>query len=156
MKSGIYKILNEINNKFYIGSAVNYNLRKANHICLLRKGLHKNQHLQAAWNKYGEEKFKFSLITICAVPDLILYEQRFLDYLKPSYNMNPTAGSPLGRKLSEETKRKIGLSNKGNKAGLGHPVSQETRLKISQAHKGVKKPVEQVEKMRQTKLGKRK
>jgi len=38
-----------------------------------------------------------------------------------------------GRKLSEETKKKIGKSNRG-KPRL--PMSQATRIKISQAHKG--------------------
>ena len=38
----------------------------------------------------------------------------------------------LGRKLTEETKRKIG------RASLGHPVSLEMRRKIGAAHKGEK------------------
>ena len=58
----------------------------------------------------------------------------------------------IGKTLSEETKRKIGLASKGNqyakgkthivsaehranlsKAGMGHVVSEETRKKISEA-----------------------
>lgn len=47
----------------------------------------------------------------------------------------------LGRKHSEETKKKISKANKGKKAPyscfkIGHSVSEEVRLKISKANKG--------------------
>ena len=46
-------------------------------------------------------------------------------------------GHPRSRvKLSDETKRKIGLANKGNKTRLGKTLSLESRMKMSQSLKG--------------------
>ena len=58
----IYIITNIINDKKYIGSSVNYLKRKNSHICYLRSNKHHSQHLQNAYNKYGEENFKFKSI----------------------------------------------------------------------------------------------
>lgn len=44
----------------------------------------------------------------------------------------------LGKKLSEETKRKIGLKSKGNSYRKGIKNTDEVRAKISKAHMGVK------------------
>lgn len=45
-------------------------------------------------------------------------------------------GSYKGRKLSEEHKRKIGLSSKGNTWNIGRKLSEETKRKIGLASKG--------------------
>ncbi len=58
----IYKIINVVNNKFYVGSAVNYEKRKARHLWRLRRGDHANKHLQAAWNMYGDKAFIFAVV----------------------------------------------------------------------------------------------
>lgn len=42
-----------------------------------------------------------------------------------------------GKTLSDETKKKIGDANKGNKHRLGSHLSEETKKKISEAHKGI-------------------
>ena len=62
MARGIYKIINVVNNKFYVGSAVDFTARKRRHWWALRSQRHPNKHLQAAWNKYGEESFKFLIV----------------------------------------------------------------------------------------------
>ena len=62
MARGIYKIVNVVNNKFYVGSAVDFTARKRRHWWSLRSQRHANKHLQAAWNKYGEESFKFLIV----------------------------------------------------------------------------------------------
>ena len=58
IQCGIYRILNTINNKFYIGSSVNLRKRLYEHRRLLRLGKHENYHLQNAFTKYGEENFQ--------------------------------------------------------------------------------------------------
>ena len=58
----IYKIRNLLNGKFYVGSAQDTRTRFRQHRRLLRKGAHHCKHLQNAWNKYGEELFKFEVI----------------------------------------------------------------------------------------------
>ena len=60
----IYKIINAVNNKFYVGSAVNFEKRKARHLWRLRRGDHANKHLQAAWNMYGGKVFVFVVVEI--------------------------------------------------------------------------------------------
>ena len=60
----IYKIINVINNKFYVGSAVNFEKRKARHLWRLRRGDHANKHLQAAWQKYGDKAFVFAVVEV--------------------------------------------------------------------------------------------
>ena len=52
MLSGIYKITNIINNKFYIGSAVDLKEREYEHFRRLFKNNHCNILLQNSFNKY--------------------------------------------------------------------------------------------------------
>jgi len=59
MNNIVYYIVNLRNYRFLIGSTCRWKQRKAKHLHDLRKGIHKNSHLQNAWNKYGEESFCF-------------------------------------------------------------------------------------------------
>lgn len=57
---GIYKIINKVNGKYYIGMTnVSFNKRMRSHVNRLRCGKHINNHLQAAFNKYNEVNFIF-------------------------------------------------------------------------------------------------
>jgi predicted GIY-YIG superfamily endonuclease len=56
---GVYIINNKLNGHNYIGSSINIKQRFAQHKSTLRHNTHRNQHLQNAWNKYGEENFDF-------------------------------------------------------------------------------------------------
>lgn len=58
----IYKITNLINNKVYIGSTKSYNRRISYHKSDLNNNKHINNHLQAAWNKYGKDNFLFEIV----------------------------------------------------------------------------------------------
>lgn len=133
--SGIYKIVNLINNKFYIGSAVSLLNRYHTHKNSFVKNKHKNQHLQNSINKYDISNFKFEVIELCSKEELLIKEQYYIDTLKPDYNICLVAGNSLGVKRSEEYKenqRKI-------QTGLKHvPHSEETKIKIGLAHKGIK------------------
>lgn len=59
---GIYEIRNLVNNKKYVGSSRSTRQRWANHKKSLEKNKHHNQHLQAAWNKYGKDSFIFKVV----------------------------------------------------------------------------------------------
>jgi group I intron endonuclease len=65
----IYKIRNLINDKFYVGSAMDTRSRFRQHRKLLRRGTHHCKHLQAAWNKYGEDRFCFEVVEQCSAAD---------------------------------------------------------------------------------------
>ena len=149
--SGIYKIVNCVNGKFYVGSSVNFNNRKRLHLFYLRNGNHQNVHLQRSWNKYGETSFKFEFVVeLNDTKKLLLEEQKWLDKYCGTgvlYNMCPIAGSSLGRKCSEETKQKIA------KKAFGRIVSAETRKKLSKSSRGRKKSLEEREQARQRRLG---
>lgn len=123
MNMGIYKIENILNKKVYIGSSVDLKTRKRKHFEKLRVNTHENSHLQYAFNKYGEENFKFEVVEyVHAKENLLSREQYWIDKLNVcnkdiGYNILPTAGNNLGYKPTEETiekLRKISLKN-GNK-----------------------------------------
>lgn len=54
MSSEIYCILNASNGHRYIGQSVDLSRRKSYHFTALRKEIHRNKHLQPAWNRYGD------------------------------------------------------------------------------------------------------
>lgn len=81
MACGIYKITNTVNGKVYIGSSVDINGRLNSHRSDLRQNKHGNQHLQKAWNLYGEESFIFDVIEECDPQTVRDVEQRYLDEL---------------------------------------------------------------------------
>lgn len=114
---GVYQIINTINNYRYVGSTTRgFNRRWATHLCCLRKNKHENTHLQRAYNKYGEGSFVFLIIETVNTPEnCIDIEQKWIDSLKPEYNMCPNARNCLGRNVSKETRKKISLSNTGRK-----------------------------------------
>ena len=125
--SGIYQIRNTVDNKRYIGSAVNFKIRWQRHRRDLRRGRHHSILLQRAWDKYSEKKFVFEILenTKNSLKHLIKSEQHHFDIHNPEYNICKTAGQ-----CSEETKLKIG------KANTGHKHTAETKEKMSIAKKG--------------------
>jgi len=58
----VYKIINNKNGKFYIGSTKDIDYRFKSHKYTLKKGVHQNKHLQNSYNKYGKGSFEFVVI----------------------------------------------------------------------------------------------
>lgn len=87
MKSGVYKITNEINGKFYVGSTKDLSRRKKDHFRLLKKGINHSTILQKAVNKYGIDNFKFEILVECSESLLFTIEQQLVNELKPEYNI---------------------------------------------------------------------
>lgn len=107
MKSIIYKIVNTINGKVYIGSSNRGSLRLDEHRRRLRNGKHVNKHLQSSWNRNGEKSFLFEIVEYVEdVSILIEREQYWLDYYFEKfdmYNIRKTADRNTGVTHSEET-----------------------------------------------------
>lgn len=154
MKSGIYQITNQLNGKRYVGSTTNLERRWRYHLGDLRRGQHSNRHLQAAFNKYGENTFAFSVLEYVETESLLEREQHYLDTRMPEYNILPTAGSPLGFQWTAEARATLSAAMSGERnpnygkhpsdetlaklsaARMGHSVSDKTRAKISNALRG--------------------
>jgi group I intron endonuclease len=124
----VYKIVNIVNGKKYVGSALRVKQRWRDHTKSLNENKHHSIHLQRAWNKYGEENFIFSIIEYCDRDIMLVREQYWIDKLeafgKNGYNMCPVAGSALGVKRSEENKRK----NSETKKRLGLSVGERNPM----------------------------
>lgn len=93
-KSGIYKIINKIDGKFYIGSAYNLQRRWNNHC---RKS--SNIYLRRAIKKFGIENFIFEILEYVDICKLLEREQYYLNLFEPTkygYNISPTAVSTFG------------------------------------------------------------
>tara|TARA_R110000823_G_scaffold157461_1_gene288188 strand:+ start:274 stop:837 length:564 start_codon:yes stop_codon:yes gene_type:complete len=58
----VYQIVNSVNNKIYIGETTRGELRWNEHLKSLRGNYHTNPKLQADFDKFGEEVFKWSII----------------------------------------------------------------------------------------------
>lgn len=114
-KSGIYCIVNIINQKRYIGSSKNLYNRIGAHRSYLRKGIHQNAKLQNAWNKYGEKNFQYFILEFCEEAKLLEREQFYINTIKPWYNIILEVQEV---KISEESKKKMSKSRiKGFKEG---------------------------------------
>jgi len=138
MTSGIYCIRNKINGKMYIGSATNLRTRWAVHTYDLRNNKHGNKHLQYSWNKYGGRFFVFEVLEeVSVLEQLVDREQFYLDSFRESgkelYNISERAGSQLGFRHSEESRRKMSQARAGR---INGPHSPERIANISKALKG--------------------
>jgi len=109
-KSGVYRWTNKVNGKSYIGSSANLQRRLSQHYSLknLKTQLKNGKSiLSKALLKHGYSKFSLEILEYCDPLSVIKREQHYLDIYQPYYNILKIAGSPLGRKHTEETKTKI-------------------------------------------------
>lgn len=158
---GIYAITCTVTGKAYIGSAVNIPQRWAVHKHLLGQGKHHSPHLQRAWDKYGAQAFVFSILEVIESDnDLVTAEQKWMDAYQSyddryGYNICRTAGSTLGREMSDKAKAALLAANLGRPLSaehrakmsarrLGKPLSEKTKARVSAALKGKPKSAEAV------------
>lgn len=103
--SGVYCIENIINHKTYIGSSKNICQRLLKHFALLRHNKHQNAHLQSAWNKYGENNFRWFILELCDSSELTEKEQYCIDLFGAEYNITRIVERNI---LSRESRIKQG------------------------------------------------
>lgn len=130
---GIYCIENIIDHKKYIGQSVNIERRFSQHKHLLKNGKHENEHLQRAWDKYGNDAFNFYILQECAEEELDELEVNYINMFNSTdrdcgYNFE--SGGRKNKRLSEESKAKISKANKGRKH------TEEAKRKMSESRKG--------------------
>lgn len=144
-KSGIYKILNKINGKYYVGSTKNFNKRWNSHKANLNKHTHPNIHLQNSYNKFGKENFEFHIVeSLC---DLKIKET-LEEYISQNFKNERINNLLLKNELVSAlilireqfyldiAKNEFDKSYNLQFYASGGDVSDITRLKMSLAKKG--------------------
>lgn len=137
-RCGIYTITNTVNNKIYVGSTTRlFSQRWGDHRVGLRAKKHANIHLQRAWNKYGEDVFKFKIIELVDVPTNILKREQFwidkLNVYKIGYNRTAIAGNSYGIKRTKKQKqvqKELANWKYAVKAWTGQKHTDEAKAKI--------------------------
>ena len=154
---GIYKIENKIDGKVYIGQSIDIDSRWLRHKEELTYNHHHNDYLQRSWNKYGKENFIFEVIEECEEVNLTNREQYWIDFyggINSCNTYNNRDASSVGR-LSDYTKLKISISQKGKPKAPGRTVSEDGRKRLSISHMGIKPTEETRRKMSEAKKGKK-
>jgi hypothetical protein len=151
-KTVIYSILNTITNEIYIGSAIDYISRWANHKNLLLSNKHYNTKLQNSWNFYGKDSFIFEIVEyVSDRNNLIIREQYYLDNIlfalendnrfnQLGFNTLRKAGNSLGYKHTKETIEKMSGKNNpmyGKSVWRGKKHTDESKKLISDNRKGL-------------------
>lgn len=141
-KTGVYRWVNCINNKSYIGSGINLYRRLYTYydINLLIK---EDRWISRALLKNGYSNFKLEILEYCDKDKLIEREQCYIDQLKPEYNILQVAGSTLGYKHTEETLAKF----------RSRKWTDEYKAIIGAKHAGKTLSKETIEKIRQSRIG---
>ncbi|QAU03926.1 hypothetical protein Henu6_gp121 [Acinetobacter phage Henu6] len=161
MSGGIYKIVNTINNKVYIGSAKNFVERYKRHLKDLQMNKHINVHLQRAYIKYGEKSFNFVILESLGEynrSEYFKHENKWMSFYdsrnyKNGYNISLAAGGGFkGRRHTKETKEKLSLKLLQNHPTRGIPLSEEHKEKIRISNLGKVISKESIEKNRQWQL----
>lgn len=140
-KTGVYQLVNLINNKTYVGSSINLSRRIKEYLnpLYITRNLKKgNSAILNAILKYGYKNFGIRILEIIEIKSnlsqsekkmtILAKEQYFINLIKPEYNINLTAGSNLGRIYSEKVKLKMSLAKKGKPGNKkGAILSKESR-----------------------------
>jgi len=128
-----YIATNTTNGKFYIGSTVDFERRKTEHLASNSK-----YPFQQSLRKNPEN---FVWVTAKDNLDHPLFEQKLLDLYYGTelcYNLNPKADRPpsqAGREVSKETRQRQ------SRARIGLKRTKETKTKQSLSKKGAKNPM---------------
>lgn len=143
----IYKTINLLNGKFYVGLHSTNNLDDGY--------LGSGTTLLKAVNKYGKDNFKREILEFCDCrEDLVDREMYWIQQLDAlnreiGYNIRLDAASSgfYGKGFTEESKEKLRQANLGKKQSIstinkrvksrvGYKHSEETKRKIGEANKG--------------------
>lgn len=136
MNQGIYRIVNTVNQKSYIGKSVDIERRWSDHRRQFRKGKHFNGHLQRSWDKYGEQAFLFEILEVVPERSSLgkqeAYWCRQFDSFSKGYNRQPIDENGLhthGLPCPPEVRAKI----RASKAARPYRHSEEAKERIRDA-----------------------
>jgi len=145
--SGIYKLKNTLNGKFYIGSSKNLKSRLKDHCAVYNKykrgELKRISHpiLWKAFDKYDISKFSIEILEVFETFNhevLLEREEFYIKTLNPAYNVSkePTKGGKpnKGKKLSDKWKENI----KEKSSQYKHSEESLQKVKINNALNSVR------------------
>lgn len=160
--AGIYALVNKINGRIYVGQSVDIANRLAVHKRNIARQDKKKYAIYNALNKYGWDNFYKIVLYYCNMDianiaevkkDLTGKENFWINHFKNKnivlYNIRDAVDSNLGIRFSSSAKRNMGLSH------LGRKLTEETKNKIRIAQKGVPKTKEHIANIRKANLGKK-
>lgn len=108
MKSGIYKIENIINKKYYIGQSEDLEIRIKEHKYLMGKLKENNKKLNNDIAKYGIDNFEIHIVEFCKVEELDEKEKKYIELYNSIENgYNTRIGGYEGRKYKKDNNRII-------------------------------------------------
>ena len=143
----MYKIINQINGKIYIGQTIKPDYRWYQHRSYAGNNNKHKQYIHSAMAKYGIENFTFEVIATCYTQEdaneieEIIIQQYNSRNSKFGYNIRPGGNNAPH---AEETKEKIRqatlrqIAEKGH-PGLGTKRTDEQKANISAALKALDK-----------------
>lgn len=140
---GIYKITSP-SNRVYIGQSINIEKRFKSYL----KNSSSQIRLNRSFIKYGIENHIFEVVEECSVNLLNERERYYQDLynvLECGLNCKLTTTNDKSGFFSDESKKKMSLTLLGNKRMLGKKLSEKTKEKISIANKGKLKGVKKSE-----------
>lgn len=152
--SGIYRITNVVNGRFYIGFTRCFQLRWNKHSSDLKRNKHPNTFLQNDYNVCGDDAFSFSVLEVVEATidndSRVLLEQQYLDLYYDRkvqcYNIqNKAAPEPSTYSHNPEITRKKN----------SRPMPQHTKEALRKANLGRKLSEEHLQKLREAKAGRK-
>lgn len=128
----IYRVVNQINGKVYIGQTRHPKRRWTDHQYAAGKGV--DTYFGSAIRKYGADSFAYEIMEVCTLPQADNREMYWIKRLKATnreYGYNTSIGGTNGNNSTpKEVRDKISKAKKGVKLG---PCPPERAEKISKA-----------------------
>ena len=156
--SGIYLIINIANDIYYVGQAVYFERRFAQHRYELLENSHSNSYLQNAYNKYGKENFIFVKIEFLSNLDMLTERETYwINFYKSNnrcfgYNLRISVDSNKGIVFSEEIRKRMGDGRKGKKR---KPFTEATKNKMRENGKKQKFTEDDLNRLRTINIGRK-
>lgn len=140
--SCIYKIVNTVNGKSYIGSTVDFDKRVNTHKNELKRNNHINPYLQNSYNKYGDV-FRYIIFRYCDAKDLHKLEKHYIQKYNPEYNIGGVGGGDSlknhpNRKniLRKMSKDRMGCLNSNWRGGSSYYNCEKCNIRKRNYHGG--------------------
>lgn len=104
---GIYRIVNKVNGKCYVGQSID--LEKRIHDHFLKSN---SKSLQQDMESYGEDNFYGEILAECSIEDQNRLEREFVAKFRANdpnfgYNIHPGGGHKPGYRATDETRKKM-------------------------------------------------